>query len=145
MLAFGCEAPDHAFGLIVLDAFSSDSLPVHLLSREAIELYRSKLAAGACWHSTCRIGIWTWNRCWAGRRSTPDWTAGLLYDIDVSTEEKRSGKQPSIWAVMAEAERDLGAWRMILAGESRVAPGLGRLDRRFLRPRELHSLAASAN
>ena len=40
------EAPDHAFGLIVLDAFSSDSLPVHLLSREAIRLYRSKLAAG---------------------------------------------------------------------------------------------------
>ena len=39
------EAPDHAFGLIVLDAFSSDSLPVHLLSREAIGLYRSKLAA----------------------------------------------------------------------------------------------------
>ena len=31
--------------LIVLDAFSSDSLPVHLLSREAIRLYRSKLAA----------------------------------------------------------------------------------------------------
>ena len=30
--------------LIVLDAFSSDSLPVHLLSREAIRLYRSKLA-----------------------------------------------------------------------------------------------------
>ena len=34
------KAPDYGFGLIVLDAFSSDSLPVHLLSREAIELYR---------------------------------------------------------------------------------------------------------
>ena len=40
------EAPDRAFRLIVLDAFSSDSLPVHLLSREAIQLYRSKLSPG---------------------------------------------------------------------------------------------------
>ena len=29
------------------------------------------------------------------------------YDINVSPEEKRAGKQPSIWAVMAESERDL--------------------------------------
>ena len=40
------EAPDHAYQLIVLDAFSSDSLPVHLVTREAIRLYRSKLAEG---------------------------------------------------------------------------------------------------
>ena len=39
-------APDDAYQLIVLDAFSSDALPVHLLSREAIRLYRAKLAPG---------------------------------------------------------------------------------------------------
>ena len=31
----------------------------------------------------------------------------IAYDVDVSPEEKQSGKQPSIWAVMAEAESDL--------------------------------------
>ena len=30
------DAPDHAYQMIVLDAFSSDAVPVHLLSREAI-------------------------------------------------------------------------------------------------------------
>ena len=40
------RAPDHAYRLIVLDAFSSDAVPVHLLSREAIRLYRAKLADG---------------------------------------------------------------------------------------------------
>ena len=41
----GCGTPPiSAFGLIVLDAFSSDAVPVHLLSREAIRLYRTKLA-----------------------------------------------------------------------------------------------------
>ena len=38
------NAGDHAYQLIVLDAFSSDSLPVHLITREAIRLYRAKLA-----------------------------------------------------------------------------------------------------
>jgi len=37
------EAPDRHYGLIVLDAFSSDAIPVHLLTREAVKLYMSKL------------------------------------------------------------------------------------------------------
>jgi hypothetical protein len=36
--------PDGAFGLIVLDAFSSDSIPAHLLTVEAFDLYFRKLA-----------------------------------------------------------------------------------------------------
>ncbi|MCC6676768.1 MAG: fused MFS/spermidine synthase [Phycisphaerales bacterium] len=38
--------PDGRFGLIVLDAFSSDSIPVHLMTREAMEIYLRKLAPG---------------------------------------------------------------------------------------------------
>jgi len=37
------DAPPRAYDLIVLDAFSSDAVPVHLLTREAVELYLSKL------------------------------------------------------------------------------------------------------
>ena len=36
-------ADQHAYDLIVLDAFSSDSIPVHLLTREAMAVYQSKL------------------------------------------------------------------------------------------------------
>jgi spermidine synthase len=118
------EAPEHEFGLIVLDAFSSDSLPVHLLSREAIGLYRSKLSAR---------GILAFNLSnryldlepVVGRQAAD---AGLLcrvaYDVVVSSEEKQSGKQPSVWAVMAEAEDDFGGltddprWRV-----PRLRPG----------------------
>lgn len=35
--------PDHKFDLLIMDAFSSDSVPTHLLTREALELYFSKL------------------------------------------------------------------------------------------------------
>ena len=38
------QAPDRSFDLLMLDAFSSDSIPAHLLSREALQLYLSKLA-----------------------------------------------------------------------------------------------------
>jgi spermidine synthase len=38
------EALDSSFGLIVLDAFNSNVIPTHLLTREAIGLYLSKLS-----------------------------------------------------------------------------------------------------
>ncbi len=38
------RVPDGEFGLLVLDAFSSDAIPTHLITREAVELYRHKVA-----------------------------------------------------------------------------------------------------
>jgi hypothetical protein len=40
------DAVNSTFDLIVVDAFSSDAIPVHLLTREALTLYRQKLNAG---------------------------------------------------------------------------------------------------
>ncbi len=37
------DEPERAFDLILVDAFSSDSIPVHLMTREAIALYMSRL------------------------------------------------------------------------------------------------------
>lgn len=37
--------PDASFDLLFLDAFSSDSIPMHLLSREALQMYLAKLRA----------------------------------------------------------------------------------------------------
>ncbi len=40
------EQPDAAFDILVLDAFSSDAIPVHLVTLEAIQLYLRKLGPG---------------------------------------------------------------------------------------------------
>jgi hypothetical protein len=40
------EAPASYYHLLMMDAFSSDSIPVHLLTEEAVELYMSKLVEG---------------------------------------------------------------------------------------------------
>ena len=102
-------APNHAYRLIVLDAFSSDSVPVHLVSRQAIGLYRSKLAEGGV------LAFNLTNRYLdlepvIGRQAAD---AGLVcligYDTTVSDKETHAGKRGSIWAVMAEAEHDLGS------------------------------------
>ena len=37
------KTPDETFDLLMLDAFNSDSIPAHLVSREAIQMYLSKL------------------------------------------------------------------------------------------------------
>lgn len=37
------HAPDGGFDLLILDAFNSDAVPVHLLTKEAVELYLRKL------------------------------------------------------------------------------------------------------
>jgi hypothetical protein len=40
------QAPDSSYDFIILDAFSSDAIPVHLMTREALQLYLRKLAPG---------------------------------------------------------------------------------------------------
>ncbi|HZT82891.1 MAG TPA: fused MFS/spermidine synthase, partial [Gemmataceae bacterium] len=40
------QAPEEHFDLIFMDAFTSDAVPVHLLTREAIQTYLTKLAPG---------------------------------------------------------------------------------------------------
>lgn len=40
------DARDGSYDLLVVDAFSSDAIPAHLLTREAIRLYEQKLARG---------------------------------------------------------------------------------------------------
>ncbi len=39
------EAP-HGFDVLVVDAFSGDAIPLHLLTREAMDVYRRQLAPG---------------------------------------------------------------------------------------------------
>jgi hypothetical protein len=101
-------APGHEYELIVLDAFSSDAVPVHLLTREAINLYRSKLAP----HGIIAFNI---------SNRYLDLTAvvrvlaraeGLVcrvrQDPALSPLDQRMGKTTSIWAIMAGDEDDLG-------------------------------------
>jgi hypothetical protein len=93
------NAPDHHYGLIVLDAFNSDAIPVHLMTQEAIELYTSKLATGGM------LAFHISNRSLKLDHVIADLAkqnrATSLSFADGEYDPVR-GKDPSEWAVMAQ-------------------------------------------
>jgi hypothetical protein len=112
------KAEPGSYGLMVLDAFSSDAIPVHLLTREAIELYFSKLKPGGllAFHISNRylelepvLGALTAELGVVGRSCD---------DANLPLAELAEGKEESHWIVIARNERDLGT----LAKTSRWLP-----------------------
>jgi hypothetical protein len=93
---------------IVLDAYSSDAIPVHLVTREALELYVGRLADHGilAFHiSNAHLDLEPVLAELAADRGLICWVND---DTDISPAEKDRGKAPSKWAVMARAESDLG-------------------------------------
>jgi len=92
------NAPDHHYGLIVLDAFNSDAIPIHLLTEEAIKLYMSKLATGGmiAFHISNRsLRLDTVLADLARRNNSVS-----LRIVD-GEHNPVTGKDPSEWLVMA--------------------------------------------
>lgn len=103
------EIEDGRYDLLVIDAFSSDAIPVHLLTLEAVELYRRKLAPGGilAFHVSNRffelrpvlariareLGMAAWHRS----------------DSTVSDRERDQGKKESVWVVLAASDTDVRA------------------------------------
>jgi hypothetical protein len=110
-------ALDRTLGLLVLDAFTSDAVPAHLLTREALALYVRKLSAGGL------IAIHLSNR-YLDLEPVVAGTAGTLglsslVRFDNPTEaEARDGKTASHWMVLARTAADLAP----LANDARWAP-----------------------
>jgi protein-L-isoaspartate O-methyltransferase len=102
-------AADGAFDVIILDAFSSDAIPVHLLTREALQLYVQKLAPGgvlAMHVSNNHLDLPPLVDRLAADHQPP---LVARYCHDMPTEsEKNDGKLASQWMVLARSDADLG-------------------------------------
>ena len=93
------NAPDHHYGLIVLDAFNSDAVPIHLLTKEAIALYTSKLAPGGM------LAFNISNRSLKLDTVLADLAKGIgatCLSLADGEQNLRTGKDPSDWLVMAQ-------------------------------------------
>jgi hypothetical protein len=100
------NAPDGSYNLLVLDAFSSDSIPVHLMTQQALDLYLSKLAPGGLivFHISNRnleLG-----KVVADLAKSRNLSGVSLLDLSPSTP---NGKDPSHWVVVARNSADYGA------------------------------------
>jgi spermidine synthase len=98
-------APAGKYGLLIMDAFSSDSVPAHLLTSEAMSLYLDKLAPDGvlAFHISNRY------------LNLEPLLSGLSHRAGLSAFTRRDeergvvGRYPSIWVVMARNDSALGA------------------------------------
>jgi hypothetical protein len=101
--------PDGRFGLLVIDAYSSDAVPVHLLTREALALLLRKLHAGGlvAFHLSSRF--FDLAPVLAAEAASLGKDGLFWFDTTLSTVDAITGKWPSCWAVVANAAGDLAA------------------------------------
>jgi len=102
------RAPSHQMDLLVVDAFNSDAIPVHLLTRQALALYLDKLSPDGM------IAVHITNRYLDLRPVLGDLArdaglSGLVReDRDVPETDHLAGKSASVWVVAARRPAALG-------------------------------------
>ncbi|HYX43022.1 MAG TPA: fused MFS/spermidine synthase, partial [Pyrinomonadaceae bacterium] len=99
------RAPDAHYGLIVLDAFSSDAIPVHLMTAQALDLYLAKLAPNGL------IVFHISNRSLDLHPVVADLARSRALTCvardDTQPNQQIEGKEASQWVVMARRPEDL--------------------------------------
>lgn len=116
------EAPENYYSLIALDAFSSDAIPLHLLTREAVGLYLSKLAHGGLLTFHISNRHLDLSPVLGSVARSYGLTALIMRDGNVSEEEFRDGKDPSVWVALARRPEDLKQLTMDKRWEPLGAP-----------------------
>ena len=115
--------PDASFDVLVLDAFSSDAIPVHLLTAEVLDVYDTKLRDGGLllFHVSNRYLDLAPVLAKLAETAGRPWVVRYANDISVSPDETEEGKYPSQWVLLARRPADLGVleksvlWRRIRA------------------------------
>ena len=96
------------YALIIIDAYSSDAIPIHLLTREAFELYVDKLAPGGM------LALNISNRHFELKTVLGNVARDLKLafrtrdNLQLTEAEQDRGWMASEWAVMARTTADLG-------------------------------------
>jgi hypothetical protein len=119
-LSLGRVAP-RSYDLLVLDAFSSDAIPIHLMTREALELYLSRLGDGGA----LLLHVSNRHLSLAPVVARLAESEGLiaLQQVEVVGPTAPPGKSSSHWIAMARTRADLGAlaaddrWRPLAASD----------------------------
>ena len=100
--------PEASYDLIVVDAFSSDAIPTHLITREAVELYRSRLKPRGmlAFHVSSRF----FDLAPVLARIAAD--RGLVgyvrNDREIAPDKVEQAMRPSVWVVLGREESDFG-------------------------------------
>jgi hypothetical protein len=111
--------PDGYYGMIVLDAFSSDSLPVHLITEEAMSVYLKKLAPDGIIVVNISNNYLDLESVVAGVARDCELQGIVQLDDHISEHDQRLGKCESHWVVLARDRGHFGKlaedprWRVL--------------------------------
>jgi spermidine synthase len=122
------RAVDGRFDLVVVDAFSSDAIPVHLLTREAVELYLRKASPMGVVAFNISNRHFDLRPVLASIVESLGVRARIFDDEQVSQAERGEGKYASLWVVVAASEEAL---QSIVRREPRWAVLQARVQKRF--------------
>ena len=100
--------PNNQFDLLVLDAYNSDSVPIHLITQQALQLYLDKITDGGLIISHISNLYLDLTPVVANLAQDLGLVCFLKNDVFLSEQERLLGKEPSQWAVMARHLEDLG-------------------------------------
>lgn len=95
--------PPQNFDILVLDAFSGDAIPIHLLTREAMEVYLKHLQSDgvlACHISNLHFNL---RPVIAGLAND----LGLTYRFVGNDADVHTAARPAVWAILARTEERL--------------------------------------
>lgn len=102
------KEPNNTFDVIILDGFCSDAIPVHLLTREAVRMYGSKLAPHGVMALHVSNNHLDLPPIIARLADDHDPPLAAYYCHDLPFEKDRlDGKTESQWMLLARSEDDL--------------------------------------
>jgi len=93
--------------MIILDAFSSDAIPIHLVTREAMSLYLSKLKAGGILVLHISNRYLDLNPVLGNLARDAGLVARSNFDLKLSDDDRKNKKLASGWVAMARTQADL--------------------------------------
>lgn len=105
------EAVDGRYDLLVLDAFSSDAIPVHLITREAVELYLRKLAPSGMLAFHISNRYLDLEPVLANLAEDLRLVALGCDDMSLTEAEFATGREQAHWVVMARTAEGLAGFQ----------------------------------
>ncbi|MFA6045325.1 MAG: fused MFS/spermidine synthase [Phycisphaerales bacterium] len=102
------DQADNTYDLIAVDAFSSDAIPVHLITREAVQIYMSKLRPRGVLAFHISNRYFDLGPVIARIASELKLEAWVLQDNAVTAQQLSAGKAESTWVAVVRQDADLG-------------------------------------
>jgi spermidine synthase len=101
-------SPSHKYDMIVIDAFSSDTVPMHLVTREATELYLDKLADRGLLAFNISNRYLDLKPVLGELARNKGLAAIVQEDSNISSYDQSRGKYGSTWVLLARQRSDFG-------------------------------------